>query len=326
MCKRLVVALLLAGCGGSDGATAALKPAAATVAPAIAPERSLSERLEASVVMLAQTIGERNLRDHPEALDRAAKWLAGELAGLGTVVEYSYEVDGRAVKNLEVVLPGRDQAAGAIVVGAHYDSAIGTPGADDNASGVAVLLELGRLLADKPRARELRLVGFVNEEPPYFQGKDMGSLVYAKQLQHDAVKVVAMVSIESVGFFADAKGSQKYPPPLSALYPDVGNFIAIVGNSESAALVDQVHASFSAASPFPVQKGAFPGILPGVGWSDHWSFWQTGVAAVMITDTAPFRNPHYHEASDQPSVIDSKRLAQVTLALASVIGDLTNPD
>jgi len=275
--------------------------------------------------MLSETIGERNIGRKPEALARATAWLSGELRRYGTVVEHSYEVDGTTVKNLEVVLPGRDASAEAVVVGAHYDSAIGTPGADDNASGVAALLELGRLLVDRPRTREVRLVAFVNEEPPYFQGDEMGSLVYARKLQRDGVKVAAMLSLESMGFYSDEKDSQKYPPALSALYPDVGNFIAVVGNTDSAALVDAVHATFSTATSFPVQKGTFPGVLPGVGWSDHWSFWQIGVPAIMITDTAPFRNPHYHQASDVRAVVDCSRLAEVTRGLASAIDALANP-
>ena len=210
-----------------------------------------------------------------------------------------------------------------VVIGAHYDTVSGSPGANDNGSGVAALLALARRFAARPVARTLRFVAFVNEEQPYFQTYAMGSRVYARRCGQRREKVVAAVSLETIGYFSDAAGSQKYPPLLSAVYPTTGNFIGFVSDLRSLPLVDRVTAAFRRRARFPSEKGAMPSALPGVGWSDHWSFWQEGYPAVMVTDTAPYRYPHYHLASDTPDKIDYDRLARVVDGLVGVVGELT---
>ena len=207
-----------------------------------------------------------------------------------------------------------------VVVGAHYDSVEGSPGADDNASGVAALLALARTA--KPQ-RTLRFIAFANEEPPYFMSSDMGSWQYARRCRKRRETIVAMLCLESLAYFSDAPRSQEYPEMLDGLFPEVANFIAFASNLPSAALLQRALGTFRAHASVPSEGGAFPEEVPGVSWSDQWSFWQFGYAAVMVTDTAPFRNPHYHTPRDTPETLDYVRFAQVVDGLGAVLGELS---
>jgi Zn-dependent M28 family amino/carboxypeptidase len=210
-----------------------------------------------------------------------------------------------------------------VVVGAHYDSVSGCPGANDNATGVAAMLELAHRLARAPVSRTIRFAAFVNEEPPFFQTANMGSVVYANAAKARGDRIVGMLSLETMGYYSEEKGSQQYPAAVAMLYPDVGNFIALVANVGSARLLMDARRAFKSRTPFPVQSAAVPAAIPGVGWSDHWAFWQAGYAAMMVTDTAPFRYPWYHTANDTPDKIDYEKLAQVVDGLEAVIESLT---
>ena len=198
------------------------------------------------------------------------------------------------------------------------------PAANDNGTGVAALLVLARRLKGSSLKRTVRFVAFANEEPPHFQTDAMGSLVYARACKTAGDNVVAMLSLETMGYFSDDAGSQAYPFPLSVFYPDVGNFIGFVGDLSSRALVHEVIGLFRRGVDFPSEGAALPASIPGVGWSDHWSFWQVGFPAVMITDTAPFRYPHYHTPEDTPDKVDFARLAHVVVGLDGVIVKLAN--
>ena len=211
-----------------------------------------------------------------------------------------------------------------MIVGAHYDSVDGAVGADDNATGVAATLELARLLKGTRLRRTVRFVFFVNEEPPYFQTENMGSLVYARQLRRDGVPVSAMISLETIGFYSDAAGSQKYPSLLSIFYPSRGNFIGFVGNSESRDLVRRATRRFRESAQFPSEGIAAPATLPGVGWSDQWSFWQQGYPAIMITDTAIFRYPYYHTPLDTLDKVDFRKMARVVDGVRNVVAFLAD--
>ena len=208
-------------------------------------------------------------------------------------------------------LVGSDDSSGPVIVGAHYDSVVGTVGADDNATGVAGVLELARLLQGSKLRRTVRFVLFVNEEPPCFQTDTMGSLVYARQLRRDRIPVSAMISLEMLGFYSDVPGSQKYPPLLGLFYPGRGDFIGFAGNQESRDLVRLSIRRFRESASFPSEGVAAPADWPGVGWSDHWSFWQQQYPAIMITDTAMFRYPYYHTPLDTPNRLDFGRMARV---------------
>lgn len=295
----------------------------AAPAPLTAEEQALRTELDKDVHALAK-IGERNV-DKKWELASAADWIADELdaAGLGVHRE-GYEVGEVAAQNLATEVRGGARGSELVIVGAHYDSASGSPGADDNASGVAAVLALARRFAKTQPKRTLRFVWFVNEEPPFFQTPQMGSLVYAKALAARGETAVAMVSVESIGVFSDAPGSQRYPAPLAKKHPDVGNFVAVVGDERSAPLVDRFSAALSKGASLPVESDSLPAELPGVGWSDHWSFWQIGVPAIMVTDTAPFRYPHYHKPTDTPGRLDFDRMARVTQGLFVALSQLAN--
>ena len=210
-----------------------------------------------------------------------------------------------------------------MLVGAHYDSVFGAPGANDNGTGVAALLALARRFAGKEAKHTLRFVAFVNEEPPYFQTEQMGSFVYAGRCKARSDRIAAMISLETIGYFSDMPRSQKYPvAALGAFYPKVGNFIGIVGDVRSRWLVRRAVAEFRKDEKIPAEGAALPSFIAGVGWSDQWSFWKHGYPGIMITDTAPFRYPHYHEPTDTPDKLDYDRFALVVSSAEKLIQSL----
>jgi len=289
------------------------------------PQLTRAEQLRRDVEYLAVTIGERNIGCYPQ-LVRTAAFIENELTEVGyEVARQEYEVWGVKCDNLEVEIAGSTRADEIVIVGGHYDTVPGSPGANDNGSGVAATLALARAFAGSSPERTLRFVAFVNEEPPYFQSEEMGSLVYARRSRERDENVVAMLSMETIGYFSDEPGSQQYPPGFRLFYPSQGNFIGVVGNFGSRKLVRQAVKIFRANADFPCEGGALPGLIVGVGWSDHWSFWQEGYQAVMITDTAPFRYPHYHQASDTPDKLDFDRMARVVDGMEKVVQTLASP-
>jgi len=280
--------------------------------------------LERYVKTLSVDFGERHTGNY-ENLKKAAAWIDSTIGmtNMGYKVErQSFEVRGKKCENIEIEITGKTKPEEIVVVGAHYDTAGGTPGADDNGSGVAALICLANAFTGTEPERTLRFVAFTNEEPPHFQTSSMGSYVYAKRCKEREEDIVAMISLEAIGYYSDKRDSQKYPPILRARYPSTGNFLAVVGNVKSKSLVGQVAAELEEESELGIEKLSFLASVPGVGWSDHWSFWQFGYKAVMITDTAIYRNPHYHQATDLPETIDFKRLTEATIGIKAVIEDL----
>ena len=210
-----------------------------------------------------------------------------------------------------------------MIIGAHYDTVFGAPGANDNSSGVAAVLSLAKAFVNKKPEKTLRFVEFVNEEPPFFWTDKMGSVVYAKRCRQRNENVTAMFSLETIGYYSDKPGSQKYPLGLlNTIYPVTGNFISFIGNFPSGKLVREVIKSFRNHTKFPSEGAILPNIVEGAGWSDHWSFWQEGYPAIMVTDTAPFRYPYYHTSDDTPEKVNYDRLARVVVGLERVIDDL----
>ena len=267
-------------------------------------EAGLADRLRRHVEVLAAR--ERNID-----LETPARYIEREL-GPGCRSQ-EYPSAGRAVRNLEV-------GEGAIVVGAHYDTVPGSPGADDNASGVAALIELSRAFSPG----KVRFVAFANEELPYSHGEEMGSFVYAKRARERGERIRAMFSLEMLGCYSDAPGSQRYPPVIGWFYPDRADFIAFVGDLGARRLVKRAHALFRRHSDFPSQSLAAPAFVPGITRSDHWSFRRHGFPAAMVTDTAFNRYPHYHRATDTAEKLDYERMARVTLGLAGMLGELAS--
>jgi len=296
-----------------------------------AAERELAGRLEAHVTMLATNIGERSVFE-AHAYARAADWIEQQFRELGyDATRQTYQVDhpplgldGAPSHNIIAQRRGRTRAEEVFVIGAHYDSVRGSPGANDNASGVAAMLELARHFADRQPARTLRFVAFANEESPFFGTEYMGSLLYARRSRGAAEDIRGMLSLETIGYYSEVDGSQRYPAPLSAFYPACGNFIGFVANTRSRALLHRIIAGFRDAATIPSEGGALPEMLPGVGWSDHWAFWRAGYPALMVTDTAPFRYPHYHLSSDTAEQLDYTRMAHIVTGLQAVIGRLAD--
>ncbi|MEQ8768429.1 MAG: M28 family peptidase [Planctomycetota bacterium] len=284
----------------------------------------VEKALRDDVHVLAMEIGERNLA-HVDLLRRAEAFLVESFGEAGYRPELQeLRVGEKLARNIEVEIVGGEHASEIVVIGAHYDSAHG-PAANDNASGTAALLELARWASSQRFARTVRFVAFVNEEPPYFQVPgQMGSEVYAARCRSRQEDIVAMLSLETLGYYDDRPGSQRYPWPFSWFYPSRGDFVAFVGDLGSRSLVRRAIGAFRADTAFPSEGIALPGSIAGVDWSDHWSFWQHGFEAIMVTDTAIFRYPYYHRLQDTPDKIDFEGLARVVVGLRDVITTLAS--
>lgn len=283
----------------------------------------IKENLKRTVQFLAEEIGPRGYL-RTGALDRAADYIASELEQYGyAALSQAYKVKGRSYRNVFAEKKGGKFPEKIIVVGAHYDTVTGTPGADDNASGVAGMLELARLLADELLDKTVHFAAFTLEEPPFFRSRFMGSYVYAKKLRQSNADVEGMICLESIGYFTDEKSSQFYPLPFFRfLYPDRGNFITFVGNLRSRDFLDLAKSGFKTGTRLPVESISTLSVIPGVDFSDHRSFWKFGYNAFMVTDTAFYRNPYYHGEGDIPGTLDFERMADVVIGLRSSVKEL----
>lgn len=277
-----------------------------------------STRLEKHVKKLSLDFPDRTF-DNLTRLDGAAAYIESEFAVLDLKVESQrFTVKGRPYRNLVVKL-GPD-TADVVVIGAHYDVAGEQPGADDNASGIAGLLELARLLKAQPLEQRVELVAFTNEEPPFFRTPHMGSAIHAKSLTDAGKRASLMLSLECIGYFSDAPGSQSHPVKLlNAMYPTVGNFIALVGHYDDGAISRRVKSAMISASDLPVHSINAPGFVVGVDFSDHLNYWNEGFVGMMVTDTAFYRNKAYHTSQDTPDRLDYTRMAMVVNGVRAVI-------
>ncbi len=275
------------------------------------------------VTTLAADIGPRS-PGNGDALERARRYVEEELAGLGYAVQpQEYGWFGHRVANLAVEIPGTSRAEQVVLLGAHYDSVSSTPGADDNASGVAGLIELARLCREMRPSRTVRFVAFTMEEPPAFFTPSRGSRVYAKAMRRRQEQVTAMLALEMLGYYSDEPGSQHFPFfPMRWFFPHTGDFIAVVGNLHSRLLARRVGAVLGKSCRLPVHTLATFSFVPGIAFSDHSSFWQNGYPAVMVTDTAFFRNKNYHRPADRPDTLDYARMAECVRGLVGVVADL----
>ena len=290
--------------------------------PLTVEQASIRDELVSDVGKLASDIGERNIW-FCKNLAAAADFIETSLTYGGySVNRQNFYVEGKTCSNIKTEISGTERAKEIVVVGAHYDTVFDSPGADDNSSGVAAVLALARRFAGQRPTRTLRFVLFANEEPPFFQTKDMGSLIYAKSCKIRNDNIVAILCLESIGYYSEQPNSQEYPFPYNYIYPSTGNFIGFVSNLSSCKLLHKVIASFRRNCKFPSQGGVAPGLVPGLAWSDHWSFWQQGYPAVMITDTAPFRYPYYHGSEDTADRICYDHLTRVVSGLQIITAEL----
>ncbi|MCL2310246.1 MAG: M20/M25/M40 family metallo-hydrolase [Proteobacteria bacterium] len=276
-------------------------------------------RLETYVRTLSTQFHPRN---RPETLQRAAEYIKNSLRETrARISEQEFEVDGAIFRN--VIASFGPEEGERIIVGAHYDAVEETPGADDNASAVAGMLELAHMLDQHPSALPLRvdLVAFALEEPPYFRTDQMGSAVYAALLAQNNIKVRAMIALEMIGYFSDQPDSQELPAAflLRWFYPTEGNFIAVVGSLSDVVLARAVKEAMRKVSSLPVYSINAPQAVPGIDFSDHLNFWKLGYPAVMITDTAFFRNKNYHTAHDTAEKLDYPKMAQVVEGVYSAL-------
>lgn len=280
------------------------------------------QRLKKHVFTLSEELGPRDV-NHPGNMDRAATYIQEELERSSKHVEIQpYSADGLSVRNVRAFLGPETEER--IVIGAHYDVAGPYPGADDNASGVAGLLELSRMLSKDELPLKLELVSYPLEEPPYFYTRNMGSFVHAKSLKDQGVNVRAMLALEMIGYFRDEEKSQSYPLfLLRPFYPSVGNYIAVVGRLFQRKLVRTIREAMQRATPLPVESINAPRLLPGIALSDHLNYWWAGYPAAMITDTAFYRNPNYHAPTDTPDTLDYKRMALVVEGVRAAVLQLS---
>jgi Zn-dependent M28 family amino/carboxypeptidase len=275
---------------------------------------------------LAAEIGERNVF-HPDALHRAEEYIKQNWDGQDyKVVTQEYTVENVRSANLEVTRIGKHKPNEIILIGAHYDSVIGSPGANDNGSGVAALLEISRQLSSIELQRTVRFVAFVNEEPPFFFTGRQGSRIYSKAARQRGDDIRLMVALETIGFYSDEPHSQSYPPLFRFFYPDKADFIAFVSNFRSRKAMLHLARAFRASTDFPLKHVATLSMIPGVAWSDHLSFWLQRYRALMVTDTAFYRYPYYHTHQDTADKLDYSKLAKLTNGLARAIVLLANMD
>jgi Zn-dependent M28 family amino/carboxypeptidase len=290
-----------------------------TLPPLDDTDYSIVERLKSHVNVLCKNPAGRNYIEK-QGLKAAKQYIQEQFHVSDYLVSLQeYQISGDTFANIIAQSTGSTKPDEIIIIGAHYDAVIGSPGANDNGTGVAALLELADLLRNRQFSRTVRFVAFTNEEPPNFMTNNMGSYHYAKGLAEHKEKVIAMFSLETIGYYSNEPGSQHYPPPLGLFYPDKGNFIAFVGNLGSRPLVTSAIQLFREHATFPSEGVAAPSFVPGVGWSDHWSFWKQGYPAIMITDTAPFRYPDYHSARDTPDKVDYEKMIYVLKGMQKVI-------
>lgn len=288
--------------------------------PATGDEMALAARLRTHVTAIAS---EPHNLAHPDALERAAEYIERTLRGTGLDPQVqTFDVEGRPARNVFAVIeppPGRPVGR-TIVIGAHYDSFGASPGANDNGTGSAAVLELARALrgTNTPGTR-LVLALFTNEEPPYFRTPHMGSVHFARLMKERGEPVAAMLSLETIGFFSDAPGSQRYPKPLASFFPSTADFVAFVAMPGSRGLLHRALAAFREETAIATVGGVAPDLIPGIGWSDHWAFAREGFEALMLTDTALFRYPHYHQPTDTPDKVDYVKLARITNGIAHTV-------
>lgn len=301
---RVCTGLALMIASGLFWITQPMFPGSPKATPAVDPVA-----LEADVRHLVEAFPGRS-ETRPEVLRAASDWIAQVLREAGGRAAFQeYAVGDRGYRNVRAFFG--PEAGARLVVGAHYDACRGLPGADDNASGVAGLLALARSFRERPPAGPVELVAYTLEEPPHFRQSTMGSARHAAALRAEGAEVKAMLCLEMLGTYNDAPGSQRYPVPgLGLLYPDRGDFLVVVGDLASPRLVRKVKGAMAAASPLPVRSINAPSFVTGVDFSDHRSYWAAGIPAVMVTDTAFFRNPRYHTANDTPDMLDYPRMAQ----------------
>lgn len=287
------------------------------------PRGASPEQLRAAVTALASEIGPRDLFNNNRSKLRLAEdYILRRFKSSGCEVEqHEYHAAGVPVRNIICVKHGLRKPEEIILLGAHYDT-FNNPGADDNASGIAALLALADHASGKEFGRTIKFAAFVNEEPPFFRHEGMGSAVYAASAAARGEDIKVAVILEMIGYFTEARASQRYPPLIGPFFPSRGNYAAQISDIRSAGTAFRIADSFRGASTLPLRTAVLPSFVPGADYSDHRSFWRAGYPAVMFTDTAFYRNPHYHKSTDLPETLNYEYMASLTDGLRAVLDDL----
>ncbi|MAE61477.1 MAG: aminopeptidase [Planctomycetaceae bacterium] len=285
-------------------------------------ESDVAERLSADVDMLATQIGDRNVVRN-EALTAARRYVEQRFDAMGyACAAQLYQVGDDEFANIEVERAGRRRDAQMVIVGAHYDTERGVPGANDNATGIAGLLAIAGAFAESDPQVTVRFVAFANEERPYFQTEGMGSWVYAARCRERDEQIAGMIALDTVGYYTSRRDVQRYPPVVGWSHPRVGNYMGLLSNWRSRGWTRRVHGLFRAHSEFPSDRVIIPCVVPRIGWSDDWSFWRFGYRALCVTDTAFLRYRYYHTIEDTADKIDIPRMAQMIVGLRRVVAEL----
>ncbi len=280
----------------------------------------MADYLQQVVTRFAADIGTRTYRDL-DRLERTASTISEQFASFGyRVTRQPFVFAGNTYDNIIAELTGGSSPEKLLIIGAHYDTVQTTPGADDNTSGVAGLLGLARSLAGTRLERTVRFVAFALEEWPVYRSRNMASYHYAQSLKEKNERVEGMICLEMIGYFCDRDGCQRYPFPfMNRIFPKAGNFISMVGNRRSKSFTERIAKSFRQGTDLPVVTLNAPAIVIGIDFSDHWSFGKFGYDALMVTDTAFYRNPHYHKPTDLPDTLDYARMSNVVEGLTTAI-------
>lgn len=286
-------------------------------------EKETAKNVKETVEHIVASFGIRNYAYY-ENLERTADYLIKRFEDIRYKPEVmSYEIHGQKYRNIIATLPSSSPDHEKIIIGAHYDSCF-NPGANDNASGIAAVLELARLLKDEKTKTNITFIAFVNEEPPFFMTDSMGSRQYAMKAKKKGEKIKAAIIFDLIGFYKNERFSQKYLPLTGPFYPNQANFAAFIGNFPSRHVVSKLISGFKKYSEFPVESLIAPSFMPGVNFSDHWSFWKEGYPAIFITDTAYLRSPHYHKKTDLPDILDYGKMAVIIHGLKKSIAQFAN--
>ena len=322
---RLILLLALLFCAFLLYSVMKIKGTPSLVFPPAAMTKNMA--LYRHVEELAVKIGSRSVFEY-EKLTAAKEYILSSLKDMGYApILQNFSFQDKIFSNIIVSIGGKTHPEEVVLIGAHYDTIAGTPGADDNASAVAILLEMCRILNDYSPGRMLKLVFFALEEPPIFRTEYMGSAVYAQEAGKKGEHIKAMISLEMLGYYSDKEGGQSFPVPLMALmYPSTPNFIVVVGNLTSRSLVNNVAGSLRKVGSVPVETLTTVSFIPGVDFSDHRSFWKMGYPAVMITDTSFYRNPNYHTEKDTIDTLDFNRMFSLLDGLVEMAKNLSSGD
>jgi hypothetical protein len=279
----------------------------------------IQNELISDVKFLSETIGPRNFIYYDQ-LNLCREWIKNKWQTQGfEVTEQTFEMDGREYANLEVEVQGIKSPEEIIILSNQYDTLPDSPGANNNAGGVAVIFQLTKLLKDFVSDKTLRFVAFTNEEDPIFGTEQMGSYYYAQRSAEKNENIIIMLSLDAIGYYTNEPGSQRLPWPFSIFYPDNGNFLAFIGDFSSREYMEAVTKGFKKGSSFPIEAGVVPQWIEGASWSDHQSFWIFGYPAIMVTDTGGFRSPYHTTTADTMDKMDFEALARIVLGMYGVI-------